>query len=170
MAGRRAIEIHATAILIGDAGLLIRGASGAGKSALALALMATAQGRGLSCALVGDDRVRLAVEDGRLVARGHPAIAGKIERRGIGVLEKPYASEAAVRLLIDLAPWADVERLPEGPDDSGLDHDGWSFAGLPRRALEGVVLPALRLPAGACVSDLALAILERRRWPDVRHF
>ena len=58
MSGRAASAgyIHATVVLVGEAGVLIRGASGSGKSALALALMSEAGRRGLFARLVGDDR------------------------------------------------------------------------------------------------------------------
>ncbi|MGJ3262303.1 MAG: HPr kinase/phosphorylase [Salinarimonas sp.] len=104
--------VHATCVLLGEAGVLIRGASGAGKSRLALDLLEAARARGLFARLVGDDRIRLDARHGRLVARPHPAIAGLIERRGIGLLARPHAPAAVVRLVIDLVP-EPPPRLPE---------------------------------------------------------
>lgn len=49
--------VHGTAAVVGEAGVLIRGASGAGKSSLALALVDAAAARGLFARLVGDDRI-----------------------------------------------------------------------------------------------------------------
>ena len=53
------LEIHASAIAIAEAGIVIRGASGSGKSRLALALIEVARCAGVFARLVGDDRIRL---------------------------------------------------------------------------------------------------------------
>ena len=49
--------VHATAIVIGETGVLIRGRSGSGKSSLALALVARVRLAGGFAAFVADDRV-----------------------------------------------------------------------------------------------------------------
>ena len=123
--------IHATALAIGEAGILIRGPSGAGKSRLALELIAEASRRGLFAQLVGDDRVALDSRAGRLVARGHPAIAGQIESRGEGILHVAYERATVIRLVLDMGGEAGTPaRLPQ-PDTRSL--------------LGGVSLPQLRL-------------------------
>ncbi|WP_372426872.1 HPr kinase/phosphorylase [Salinarimonas chemoclinalis] len=113
----RTDTLHASCVLVGEAGVLIRGASGAGKSRLALDLLEAARARGLHARLVGDDRIRLAAAHGRLVARPHPAIAGLVERRGVGILERPHAPAAIVRLVVDLVP----EYPPRLPDPEALE-------------------------------------------------
>jgi HPr kinase/phosphorylase len=105
------IYIHATALVIGEAGILIRGPSGAGKSRLALELIAEGRRRGLFGRLVGDDRVAIAPHGGRLVAMGHPTIAGQIESRGEGILDFNYERAVVIRLVVDLGEDAAV-RLP----------------------------------------------------------
>lgn len=90
--------------------MLIRGASGAGKSSLALALLDRAAAGGRFAALVADDRVRLAAVNGRLLARPHPAIAGRVEVRGHGIVAAPPLPACVVRLVVDL-----VEALPRLP-------------------------------------------------------
>ncbi|PTW62761.1 Hpr(Ser) kinase/phosphatase [Breoghania corrubedonensis] len=104
---------HATCVVIGTAGVLIRGPSGSGKSALGLSLVEHAQGAGHFAALVGDDRVALEVSGGRLVARVPPAIAGLIEQRGHGIRPMPYLPAAVVRLVVDLVPAKTIVRMPE---------------------------------------------------------
>ena len=104
--------IHASVILLGEAGLLIRGASGAGKSALAAALITRASAEGLFARLAADDRACLTLCAGRLVARPPAAIAGLIERRGHGILAGPHEPACVIRAVIDLSPH-DPERLPE---------------------------------------------------------
>jgi hypothetical protein len=126
--------IHATALAIGEAGILIRGPSGSGKSRLALELIAEASRRGLFARLVGDDRVALAARGGRLVARGHPTIAGQIESRGEGILELGHEQAIVIRLLLDLAGEAGAAplRLPAAPSKTSL-----CAVDLPLLCLEG---------------------------------
>ena len=74
-------QIHATCVDIEGAGVLLLGPSASGKSDLALRLMDG------GARLVADDRVDLALEDGRLVASAPKDIASRIEVRGLGILE-----------------------------------------------------------------------------------
>ena len=105
-------EIHASAVAIGEAGVLIRGASGSGKSRLALALIAGARAAGVFARLIGDDRIRLERGNGRLIARGHPLILGQIEQRGAGILRTPFIAAAVVRLVVDIVPADKAARHP----------------------------------------------------------
>ncbi|MGL4239719.1 MAG: HPr kinase/phosphorylase, partial [Beijerinckiaceae bacterium] len=73
--------VHGVALLIGETGVLITGASGAGKSALALEL--ATQWRHDPVRLIADDRVRLQAVGGRLVARPVDGFLGQAEIRGI---------------------------------------------------------------------------------------
>ncbi len=125
-----AATVHASVALVATCGVLIRGESASGKSSLLLALImmdATLN------ALVADDRVALAAHHGRLVASVPPALAGLIEVRGQGILKRPHVSPAVIDLVVDLAPAADVPRLPE-PDE--------------RTEIAGISLPRLMLPTG----------------------
>ena len=90
---------QATCVAIEGRGLLIEGPPGSGKSSLALALI----DRG--AVLVGDDGVMLEVSDGRLRASPHPAIAGKLEVRNLGLIDLPTES-APIALLLRLDPGA----------------------------------------------------------------
>ena len=78
--------IHATCLLIGPHGVLIRGPAGAGKTSLALALIEACHAEGRFARLVADDRVHVEPLNGRLVARTPAEIAGKVERRGLGIV------------------------------------------------------------------------------------
>jgi serine kinase of HPr protein (carbohydrate metabolism regulator) len=93
--------IHASCVLVGEAGVLIRGPSASGKSALARELILGAEPSARFVRLVGDDRVRIANRNGRLLASAVPAIAGKLEARGFGVLTVPYEKSAIVRMVVD---------------------------------------------------------------------
>ncbi len=107
--------IHATAIIIKECGVLIRGKSGAGKSSLALSLIDQAKSRGLFSELVSDDRVRLFATQAYLIALSHPAIEGLIELRGIGILPIAYEKSCVLRLVIDIED--NPPRLPDPKDE-----------------------------------------------------
>ncbi|MGD9837695.1 MAG: HPr kinase/phosphorylase [Afipia sp.] len=105
-------SIHATAVVTGERGILIRGPSGSGKSRLALELILAGQaGQIPPTLLVGDDRVRLTVNGASLIVAGVPELAGKIEVRGLGIRSIGYAKQAPVTVVVDLDA-ADAERLP----------------------------------------------------------
>lgn len=109
MSGR--INVHATGIVLGTAGLILRGPPGSGKSLLALALLDLWVDRGLEAWLVADDRLDLeAGADG--VAMHAPArIAGMIELRGRGIVSRPSRPSARIDLVADLVE--SLERMPE---------------------------------------------------------
>ena len=86
------VILHATCVSWGGRAALIVGASGTGKSALALTLMAH------GCCLVADDRVRLEARDRAIYAACPDAIQGLIEARGIGILQASRDTEAKVRI------------------------------------------------------------------------
>ncbi|MEJ0096144.1 MAG: aldolase [Methylocella sp.] len=144
------IDVHASAVVIEEAGILIRGASGSGKSSLALALIAAAESAGSFARLVGDDRIGLESRGGRLIARGHPLILGRIEQRGQGILPTPFVAAAIVRLVVDLVPPDRTPpRCPEPEED--------------RLLLAGVSLPLLILRQSGATCDLAASTLRRLR-------
>ncbi|MCA0995148.1 HPr kinase/phosphorylase [Alloyangia pacifica] len=100
------IILHATAVAVAGRALLIQGRSGAGKSGLALEMMA----RGAR--LVADDRVVLTLEDGTLWAAPPAPLAGLIEARGLGILHADHLPRAEVAALLDLDT-PETERLPQ---------------------------------------------------------
>ena len=116
---------HGCVVLVGEAGVLIRGASGAGKSALALALIEAAGRAGLFARLVADDRVLLRAACGRLLARPHPALAGRVEKRGEGIVAVEHEPCGVVRCVVDLEPAG-----ARGAPDSAVA--GWRCCGPPR--------------------------------------
>lgn len=125
--------IHATCLLVGEEGVLIRGEPGSGKSALARQLLAFAGRDGLFARLVADDRVRLTLRHGRLVARPVPAVAGMLEVRGLGLASVPHEPAAIVRLVVDMQA-TPPDRLP-GP---AFGHACLLGVALPRIAAQAV--------------------------------
>lgn len=103
--------VHATVVArqtpAGWRAVLIRGASGTGKSDLALRLCAA------GWRLVGDDYVRLWRSGDGLFAAPAEALRGRIEIRGLGI--RPLAWRAPVRvvLAVEAAVSNTVDRLPE---------------------------------------------------------
>jgi len=135
-------SIHASAVLVGDRAVLIRGRSGAGKSRLAFDLiLAGRAGQIAPATLIGDDRVHLEAVAQGLMVRPAPAIAGLIEIRGLGLRRCAFAAEALVGVVVDLAA-EDAERLPQP-------------AAL-RTVIAGVELP--RIPVGSDYASLPLVV------------
>ncbi|MGE0178555.1 MAG: HPr kinase/phosphorylase [Sphingomonas sp.] len=116
--------IHASTVAIDGRAVLIGGPSGSGKSDLALRLI----DRG--AILVSDDYTIVRRASGGLMADAAPNIIGKMEVRGLGIVEMPTAGEVPVALFVDLdiAP----ERLPEPGE---------------MRTLAGVAIPVVGLNA-----------------------
>jgi HPr kinase/phosphorylase len=101
------IRVHGTCVELDGTGVLLRGPAGSGKSDLALRLI----DRGAR--LVADDQVELNAVRGRLIALSPRSIAGRLEVRGLGIVEPPAAPDATLGLVVDLIAPASVERLPE---------------------------------------------------------
>lgn len=134
-----AVFVHATALAVGETGLLLRGASGSGKSALALALISHTQAHGAFARLVGDDRVGLEIRNGRLLARPHPSIAGLIEARGLGLAAVAFEPVCVLHAIVDIC--AAGERPPRYPD---VDER--------RAVIQGIALPRLFVESGDAAS------------------
>lgn len=97
---------HASSVALGGRGVLILGASGSGKSSLALHLMA------FGATLISDDRTiaTQATDKGVLLAAPAP-IFGRIEARGVGLLRAEAAQNVPLALVVDLDT-PEMERLP----------------------------------------------------------
>ncbi|MEH6391750.1 MAG: HPr kinase/phosphatase C-terminal domain-containing protein [Sulfitobacter sp.] len=99
-------NVHATSIAVDGRGVLILGASGQGKSSLALQLIS------LGAVLVADDRTDLVEKNGVLHASAPKPIEGMIEARGIGLLALPYIRDIPIYLIVDLDN-DETDRLPK---------------------------------------------------------
>lgn len=132
--------IHASCVMIDGGAVLLHGASGSGKSDLALRLI----DRG--AALVSDDYTLIRRADDRLVASPPANIAGMIEVRGLGVIEMPHIAEADVRLLVALDEPA--PRLPEDEPHT--------------RLIAGVAIPVIALPALHASSPIKVELALRQ--------
>jgi len=110
------VTIHASCVVLGragepfgappDAGVLLLGESGSGKSDLALRLIQ------LGAILLSDDRTELFASDGALMARPPARLCGLLEVRGVGILALPYVQEVRIALAVRLVAPQDIPRLP----------------------------------------------------------
>ena len=145
---------HGTAIAIGGSAALIIGPSGAGKSDLALRCLAVAPSTliPVPAHLIADDRVLISLDGARLHVEAPETIRGKLEVRGMGILEVPYARGADLILIVELVAPEALERMPDP---------------VPCRDLLGVRLPLLRLAPfeAAAPVKLLLALARTAQMP-----
>src|SRR5881394_3723490 len=97
--------LHASTVALEGRAVLISGPSGSGKSDLTLRLL----DRGFT--LVSDDRTIVRKQGDKLIASAPETIKGKLEIRGVGIVEMETAADAPVALVVELA--SDIQRLPD---------------------------------------------------------
>ena len=114
-------RVHGTAVGLpdGDAwrSVLLRGPSGAGKSDLALRLIEA------GARLIADDQVELNLRDGQVNASPPDTLAGRLEVRGLGIMEMAFMADVPLGLVCDLTVPDDVPRMPEPAYERLLDVD-----------------------------------------------
>lgn len=122
-----------------NTGILLLGPSGAGKSDLALRLI----DRGAK--LVSDDQTYLSRQEGKLWAQAPESLAGRMEVRGLGILQMPYEKKIEVTACFQLVEASAIERLPEKKSRSFL----------------GISLPSLDLFPFEASADAKLRLAVR---------
>jgi len=127
--------LHATTVAKDGRAILISGRSGSGKSDLALRLL----DRGF--VLVSDDQTYLRIAGGKLVAAAPPTIRGKLEVRGIGIVEVEQVDDVAVCLVVELA--SEIDRMP----DQGLE-----------RLILGATIPLVSIDAQTASAPAKVAM------------
>ncbi|MEO0542993.1 MAG: aldolase [Pseudomonadota bacterium] len=147
--------VHGTCISIEGTGILIRGASGTGKTQTALCLFRRLKPHIQNCFFVTDDQTLLTEDVAlqALVASCPEPICGKIEVFGFGIIEdhSMFCQSATIGLLVDLVDDRQVARMaPETEVD-----------------LLGFRLPRLLLPMrkpDLCVNAIVAAIYGHARF------
>jgi HPr kinase/phosphorylase len=104
-------RIHASCVVLGECGVLIRGPSGSGKSSLARQLLFEAGRGGRFARLVSDDRLEVEARHGRVLARAVALIEGRLEIRGVGIVALRHERAAVIRVVVDCEP-EKPSRLP----------------------------------------------------------
>ena len=129
--------LHASTVALDGRAVMISGPSGSGKSDLALRLL----DRGF--VLVSDDQTIVRRVGDRLIASAPPNIAGKLEIRGVGIVDMETVEDMPVALLVELT--SEIQRLP---DDSR------------ERPVLGIALPLISVDAmtASAPSKVALAL------------
>lgn len=115
------VRLHGSCVCVGDAGVLLLGPPGSGKSALVLRLI-DEPGYGISgtpkrAEFVADDQVILRLVEGRVIASAPPTIAGSLEIRGLGIVNLPHRAEAVLAIAVRLLAREKIERLPDMAKD-----------------------------------------------------
>ena len=128
---------HASTVAVDGRAVLISGPSGSGKSDLALRLL----DRGFT--LVSDDQTIVRRDGDRLVASAPPTIKGKLEIRGVGIVEMETVTDVPVALYVELT--SEIVRLPDDRRE---------------RPVLGVSLPLISVDAqtASAASKVALAL------------
>jgi len=145
--------VHGTCVALGRSAALLRGPSGAGKSDLALRFLFLAR-RGPAALdppiLVADDQVWLVRHGERILVRSPETIRGRMEVRGIGIVEVKSLAEADLALVVDLGPAEAIERMPEADRTT---------------CLLGVEVPTIALSPweGSAPIKLAIALARARQ-------
>lgn len=140
------VNHHCSVVTIGDNCLLIEGASGSGKTCLAMGLIETFNNLDITSKLVSDDQAILNVHNGNLIAEAPDPIAGKVEIRGFGITSVSYIDKAKITLVISLEKDENIERMPDAET----------------KTLLGVKIPYLKLP----IRHEAQAIRIVKAWLD----
>jgi serine kinase of HPr protein (carbohydrate metabolism regulator) len=128
---------HASTVARDGRAVMITGPSGSGKSDLALRLF----DQGFR--LVSDDQTIVARDGERLLASAPANIAGKIEIRGIGIVDMDAVADVPVALVVELE--TEIRRLP---DDSR------------ERTILGIGIPLVSIDAktASAATKVALAL------------
>lgn len=98
---------------MGDRAVAIVGASGSGKSSLALQLI------GLGAKLIADDQTRIELHGSEVWASKPGTLPSKIEARGVGLLDAPMSDAKPLMLIIDLDT-VEQDRFPDQHDTTLL--------------------------------------------------
>lgn len=135
--------VHASAVAVDGHGLLITGRAGAGKTTLALEMIA------LGAELVADDRVAVAPDRaGGLRLSAPTTIAGLVEVRGFGLARLPARGSVPLALIADLDR-VELGRQPERRT----------------RRLRGIACPVFLCKGKPGLAAVLICLMRAEAWP-----
>lgn len=104
-------NIHASLICIETKGVLIAGPSGCGKTTLLMHLYRRCHYANIDVHIVSDDQTLLDEQHGALMGDVPPALAGKIEVRGYGIVKHgQHLNRSRIELYVQLGSQNEVLR------------------------------------------------------------
>jgi HPr kinase/phosphorylase len=138
-------RMHATVIAVGHRAVIIRGPSGSGKSDLALRSLAVAASQLIAspARLVADDQVIVTRTGLSLTVTVPQTLLGRLEIRGLGIIEVDPEQDAKAVLVVDLVDKSQIDRYP----------DPW-----PTVDLLGLSVPRLMISAFEASAPLKLLV------------
>ncbi|MER0239936.1 hypothetical protein [Fulvimarina sp. MAC8] len=113
-------NVHGTALIVGTAGILIRGPAQSGKTSLCISLLRRAGSISQNAYLIADDRVDLERTDEAIVMVAPRSIKGLVEIAGVGIVPEETAESAQLSLIIDLIASEGRRRMPDEGDQTDM--------------------------------------------------
>lgn len=149
---------HCCVLDAGGFGVLIKGASGSGKTSLMLGLIdrlnqiVFTPGNNMleqKAVMVADDQALLSRHGDTLVAWVPKTLAGLVELYGFGIVKRPYLAQTQIGLIVQLVTDSEIDRMPAAKS----------------HGLHGVQLPLIKVPARHEAQSVRIIIawLEQNR-------
>lgn len=110
------LQLHASTVVFDGKAVAFVGPAGTGKTAMGFRMLSH------GATLLADDITWLRSTPNALIAQCPPALTGRIEARGVGILNAAPAGPAPLALIVDLGT-AESERLPPARSVTLLGHD-----------------------------------------------
>jgi len=143
MTRRQKPALHASTVILGRRGILVRGKSGSGKTTLCQNLIDHWSQLGKFASWVCDDQTLYEEKENSILASAPVSIAGLKENRFGGIIKIPHQQITVLDLEVCLVPNGHLDRLPEN-----ISSDRFSS------------LPSIKVPEKS--SKIAIELISER--------